>query len=330
MCNIIIRCFALPFNGRKTGHLLKNISADILKIIRYKGRRSMEIREKAYAKINISLDVVSRMENGWHEMCMVMQTVSLCDDIKIEAEKGTGKISVRTNRDYLPTDDRNIAAKAIRVFCEDMGINDLDFKINIKKVIPVCAGMGGGSADGAAALRAMNKMLGTNLDGNALREMGKKLGSDVPFCVEGGTALATGTGTDLEDLTSLSDCIIAVCKPQFSVSTPMLFGKIDCGKIKCRPDTKGIIESLNRGDLRGVGMRVFNVFEEVLPTGGDKVRNIKSVMYDAGALGSAMTGTGSAVFGVFADREKAENAISILKKEYRECFICENVGKIPL
>jgi len=288
----------------------------------------LEIEVKAFAKINISLDVVKKRPDGWHEMKMVMQSVSLHDDVIINCRKGSGEITVKTNRYYLPTDGKNIAHKAIKTFREETGISGYDFEVDIYKRIPVCAGLGGGSADGAAVLKGLDKLFNTGLTTEKLMELGKKLGSDVPFCVMGGTALALGTGTELKRLKSMPECDIVICKPAFSVSTPALFSKLDCGKIKCRPDTNGILKAIEDGDVRNVAMRVYNVFEDVLPRGREKVDEIKSAMFDFGALGACMTGTGSAVFGIFPDRSSAQRACETLKKDYRECFVCKTVDKM--
>ena len=290
----------------------------------------MESIEKAYAKINISLDVVSKLENGYHEMLMIMQSVSLHDIIKIHVEKGQGKIKVSTNRPYLPTDSRNIAYKAASLFLDETGIKGYDISLNVVKTIPVCAGLGGGSTDGAAVLRGLDRLFSCGLKRAQLEEMAAGLGSDVPFCVAGGTALATGTGTQLEDMEPMPDCSIVICKPSFSVSTPELFSKIDCAKIRCRPDTKGIMEAYKDGNLKEIGKRVFNVFEDVLPSGRDKVDEIKGMMYDCHALGASMTGTGSAVYGIFEGREEAKDAYGRLKAEYGETFLSRPIKKLEL
>ena len=290
----------------------------------------MEITEKAYAKINISLDVIKKLENGWHEMCMVMQSVSLCDDVSIVTKEGSGKVTIRTDRAYIPDDKRNIGYKAAELFLREQGIADSDVEIKIHKRIPTCAGLGGGSADGAAVLRGLNRAFDTKLSITELEKLGERLGSDVPFCVSGGTSLATGLGTELKDLRPMPSCAVVICKPSFSVSTPELFGQIDCGKIKCRPDTKGILSAIEQGDIKGIGIRVYNVFEDVLGYGRDKIDGIKSVMYDLKSIGACMTGTGSAVYGLFADEDDAKKAYETLKKEHRECFICTTTEKIKL
>ena len=290
----------------------------------------MEILEKAYAKLNLSLDVVGRLPNGYHEMYMVMQSISLCDDVFISVTEGNGEISITTNRDYLPNDRRNIAYKAASVFMEKKNITGYDIAIRLEKRIPVCAGMGGGSTDGAAVLRGLNTLFNSHCTLAELQKMGALLGSDVPFSVAGGTAVATGTGTEIEGIPPLSDCAIVVCKPEFSVSTPELFSKIDGVKILVRPDTKGVISAIVNGDVRGMAMRMHNVFEEVLQTGRDTVNAAKGILYDNGALGACMTGTGSAVFGVFDEEKKAQSAVSALKAEYPEVFLCRPTPEIKI
>jgi len=287
----------------------------------------MELHLKAYAKLNISLDILSRMDDGYHEMCMVMQSVSLHDDIRMK--KTDSEISVRTNLKYLPCDDRNIAVKAARLFFGRTGIRG-GAAIEIEKRTPVCSGMGGGSSDAAAVLRGLNELYGVRLTANELEVIGRDVGSDVPFCIAGGTALATGRGEVLEDLPPIPDCHIVICKPGFSISTPELFSRIRCDKIRCRPDTKGIIDAIGEGDLPNIARRMYNVFEDVLPKSAADIRNIKQTLLECDALGSVMTGTGSAVFGLFDCEERAVNACSVLKDSYQDCFLARPVGKIQI
>jgi 4-diphosphocytidyl-2-C-methyl-D-erythritol kinase len=293
----------------------------------------MKIDVKAYAKLNISLDVVSRLADGYHEMLMVMQSVDLCDDVAISCEPGEG-ILVSTSLRYLPDDMRNIAAKAAARFLARTGIRGQRIKIVITKRIPVCAGLGGGSADGAAVLRGLNTLLSAGLSGAELEELGGAVGSDVPFCVRCGTALATGRGDVLEDLPPLPDCFFVIVKPQFAVSTPELFSKIDCAKIRARPDTDGLVSELRAGNLAGVARRMYNVFEDALPRGRDEIDELRGRLLDGRALGAIMTGTGSAVFGVFDSEERARRACADLKESggrgaaRRECFFAKPVGRI--
>ncbi len=280
-----------------------------------------EIREKAYAKLNLSLDVVSKLPDGYHELSMVMQSVALCDELQIRL-KDNSQIRLSVNLPFLPCDNRNIAAKSARAFFEKVGFKG-GCDIDIKKNIPVCAGMGGGSADGAAVLRGLNKLLDNPLSRKELLELSFTLGSDLPFCIGGGTALAKGKGEVLTSLAPLPHCFIVICKPSFSVSTPVLFSKIDSRSIKYRPDTAGILSCLDKGDLPGICRRMYNVFEEVLPETPKDVSLIKRVLLDCGALGAVMTGTGSAVFGIFNEEESAENARLLLLKSYDEVFLTQ-------
>ncbi|MBQ8975189.1 MAG: 4-(cytidine 5'-diphospho)-2-C-methyl-D-erythritol kinase [Oscillospiraceae bacterium] len=281
----------------------------------------MKIREHAYAKLNISLDIIRRMENGYHDMCMIMQSIALCDDVNNHCTRGKGRITASSNISFLPSDRKNIAVKAVETFFAHTGITGYDAHIDLKKRIPVCAGMGGGSSDGAAVLRGLNKLFGAGLNADTLRSLALELGSDVPFCVEGGTALAKGRGELLTPLKDMPQCDIVVCKPPISISTPQLFSKIQCDKIKLRPDTEGMLRAIDAGDLSAVAMRMYNVFEPVLPRNAGQIAEIKSELLDNKALGAVMTGTGSAVFGIFNDRAKARQAYSSLSNKYEECFL---------
>ena len=286
------------------------------------------ISEKAYAKLNISLDVSSPREDGYHDMLMVMQTVSFCDEV-ILYPSDDGKISARTGLYYIPGDDRNLAVKAARLFLRTVGREEQGYRIEIHKQIPVGAGMAGGSADAAAVLRALNQEYGNPLPRNELLALSAQVGSDVPFCLLGGTALAQGRGEILTPLSPLPACRILIVKPSFSVSTPELFHAIDSVKLKIRPDTQGIAEALDAGDLSGVARRMYNVFEDVPDRRMRLIAEIKSRLLDAGALGSIMTGTGSAVFALFRpDTDFPESFLAEFEKEYGFCVTAEPVGAL--
>ena len=278
----------------------------------------------AYAKINISLDIVSKMPDGYHNLKTVMQTVGLADEITIECKPGEG-IVVEAGRPYLPGDERNIAAKAARIFYKHTGIEGYHTLIKITKNIPVCAGLGGGSTDGACVLRLMNKMFETGLGRETLEFLGNTIGSDVPFSIDGGTKLAEGRGEILTDLPPIPFCHVVICKPPFSCSTPELFGYVKCDKIRARPDTDGIIKALEEGNLGAIARRMYNVFEDVLPRGKQEIAEIKGALLDNNALGSIMTGSGSSVFGLFENKADALTAYEQLKKRYDECFLTETV-----
>ena len=281
----------------------------------------------AFAKINISLDIVSKMDDGYHSMKMVMQSVKLGDKISVKCTPGEG-IRVEAGLPYLPGDERNIAVKAALAFYKYTGIHGFRTSIRIKKNIPVCAGLGGGSADGACVLRILNGLYGTGLGFTELEKIGNSVGSDVPFCIRGGTKLAEGRGDILTDLPGIPGCFIVICKPPFSFSTPELFGRINCEKIRARPDTEGIIEALGSADIKSVARRMYNVFEDVLPRGRRDIADIKYALLDNGALGAVLTGTGSAVFGIFTDEARARRAYEFLGSEYKECFLTETTEEI--
>ena len=218
----------------------------------------------AYAKLNLSLDVLEKRPDGYHEMRMVMQTVDLCDRLRLEI--GTGKpLSMRSNLGFLPADGRNLAAAAALRLAEDTGADWGGLSITLDKTIPVCAGLAGGSADAAAVLRGLNALAGLELPPERLEEIGARVGSDVPYCVRGGTVLAQGRGEVLTDLPPLPSCHVVLCKPAFSVPTPELFARLDGIRIRRRPDTAGLLSALAAGDLAGVARRMYNVFEDALP-----------------------------------------------------------------
>ena len=286
-----------------------------------------EIKEKAYAKLNLSLDVTGCRDDGYHEMLMVMQTVSLCDDISVSLND-SGHISASCNIGFIPCDERNLAVKAAVKYLEAIGESGQGMKIDMHKRIPVGAGMAGGSSDAAAVLRALNKLYDNRLSLLELEEIAGKVGSDVAFCVAGGTALAEGRGEMLTQLKNMPFCYIVICKPEFSVSTPELFKKLDSAPLRHHPDTHGILQALEEGELRQLSMRMYNVFEDVDDRRMRTVSEIKSKLLDHGALGAIMTGTGSAVFGVYSNETQAQAACKELKKEYKFCCVSRPQGRV--
>ena len=283
------------------------------------------MRVQAPAKLNLTLDVLGRREDGYHDLRMVMQSVQLCDTLTLEPGAGEG-IRVNSNLGFLPTDRCNLAAAAALIFWNEMEIEPYPLDITLEKVTPVCAGLGGGSSDAAAVLRAMNKLHGTGLSPEQLAVIGQKVGSDVPYCVLGCTALAQGRGEQLTVLPTLPRCWAVLCKPDFSVSTPALFAQIDSVRLRRRPDTEGVLKALEEGDLPGVARRLYNVFEDALPERcSAKVNRVKHILIQNGALGAAMSGTGSAVFGLFADEADAQSAFEELKVIYPETFLTQTV-----
>lgn len=280
--------------------------------------------EGAFAKLNLTLDVLGKREDGYHDLKSVMQTVSIRDDIEIDV--GTGKAwCLKCNKEGIPTDERNLAWKAAKVYCDAMQKDPNGLEIRITKRIPSQAGMGGGSADAAAVLRALNRHYGNPLSIMALAELGAQVGSDVPFCVLCGTAMAEGRGEKLRKLPDMPDCIFVVVKPEFSVSTPELYQKIDSVTISKRPDHKAMESALLAGDLEKVAKNVFNVFDPVVTEEHLELNYIKSIFHNYGAISYQMTGSGSAVFAVVSEFEVAAVICSMLKENYPEVFICKPV-----
>ena len=198
--------------------------------------------------------------------------------------------------------------------------------IALEKEVPVCAGMAGGSSDAAAVLRCLNRALDLGLTGGELARIGATVGSDVPYCVLGGTALATGRGEEIAPLPPLPGCWVVLAKPDFPVSTPELFARLDTQRVRCHPDTVGMISALKGGDLPGVARRLFNVFEEVLPSRKrDRVEELKDLLLQQGALGASMSGTGPTVFGLFDDEERAKMAHQAAKTLCRDAFLCRSL-----
>ena len=278
---------------------------------------------KAFAKLNLTLDILRRREDGYHDLQMVMQSIDLADELTITPAEGEGAMS--TTLSYLPSDGRNLAQMAAEAFRNAAGRGG-QVDISIVKRIPVCAGMAGGSSDAAAVLRAMNELTGAGYTPAELARIGEAVGSDVPYCVVGGTALAEGRGERLTPLPPLPPCHVVVCKPPFPISTPQLFSRVDVRKIARRPDTEGMLAALAAGDLTGVARRMYNVFEDVLePRRQAEINAIKAALIDCGALGAAMTGSGPTVFGLFDDPAAAEHAKARLSGSYQDVFLCRTL-----
>ena len=283
--------------------------------------------EKAYAKLNISLDVSRAREDGYHDMIMVMQTVSLCDEISVEL-KESGAVRAEVNLPYIPRDERNLAVKAAKLYLAETGRASLGAVIRIQKNIPVGAGMAGGSTDAAAVFRALNARFENEMKKEELMDLAGRTGSDVAFCLAGGTALAEGRGEILTPLAPLPMCTFVICKPEFSVSTPELFRALDRVKMRTHPDTKGLLQAIEENDLRQVCRRMYNVFEDVPDRRMKTIAEIKQKLLSGGAEGAVMTGTGSAVFGVFTDVLLARKVCRELQEEYPFACTAEPVGTL--
>lgn len=280
--------------------------------------------ESAFAKLNLTLDVLGRREDGYHDLRSVMQTISIRDDVEIDV--GTGKPwKLLCSAEGIPTDECNLAWKAAKVYCEALHKDPEGLEIRILKRIPSGAGMGGGSADAAAVLRALNRHYGSPLSIGALAELGAEVGSDVPFCTICGTAMVEGRGERVRKLPDLPDCVFVICKPDFSVSTPELYQKIDTVAIAQRPDNRAMESALLAGDLGAVAENVWNVFDPIVSSDHLELNYIKSICNSYGALAQQMTGSGSAVFAIMPSFEYGAVVCNMLKDNYPQIFMAKPV-----
>lgn len=277
---------------------------------------------KAYAKINISLDVVGKREDEYHLLKMIMQTVDLYDLITIN--KSNIGINISTNKPFVPNDERNLAYKAAKLFMDNFDIHE-GVNINIKKNIPVAAGMAGGSTDAAAVLNAMRTLFDVKISDKEFLNLGLKIGADVPFCMLGGTALCEGVGEIITPLKSFKNHILVVVKPPFGVSTKDVFHSLDINRIYKHPNTELLIEAVENNDLKLVCDNMKNVLENITLRKHIILRDIKDDMLKMGAMGSLMTGSGPTVFGFFEDMLKAQYCYDKFKNKYNEVFITRTI-----
>lgn len=280
--------------------------------------------EGAFAKINLTLDVLGKREDGYHDLKSVMQSISIRDDVEIDVDTDM-PWSLTCSMEGIPEDNRNLAWKAAEVFYQVTGLTTTGIAIRIQKRIPTEAGLGGGSADAAAVLRALNKHYENPLSILALAEIGGQVGSDVPFCVLCGTAMVEGRGEKLRKLPDLPDCLFVVCKPDFSSSTPDLYKKLDASVIARRPDNSAMESALLAGDLQKIADNIWNVFDPVVTNDHLELNYIKSIFNTYGAVGYQMTGSGSAVFAIVTEFEHAAVICNMLKDNYSQVFIAKPV-----
>ncbi|WP_294154412.1 4-(cytidine 5'-diphospho)-2-C-methyl-D-erythritol kinase [uncultured Clostridium sp.] len=277
---------------------------------------------KAYAKINIALDVVGKREDGYHLLKMIMQTVDLYDVIEIT--KTSSDIKLNCNKPYVPTDERNLAYKAAKLFKEAYKIND-GVSINLTKNIPVSAGMAGGSTDAAGVLKLMNRLFNVNASDDELRVLGLKLGADVPYCINGGTALCEGIGEQITQLKPFKDKIVVIIKPPFGVSTKDVYKAFDLSKVVFHPRTEDIMRAMENDDIHFVANNMKNLLENVTLRKHRVIVNIKEAVRSYGALGTMMSGSGPTVFAFFDDMLKAQNCYDEMKKKYKDVFISRTI-----
>lgn len=280
--------------------------------------------EKAYAKLNLTLDVLGKRSDGYHDLKSVMQTISLYDTVELDI--GTGEPwKLICGRADIPCDERNLAWKAAKLYCDAVNKDPDGITIRIEKIIPSGAGMGGGSADAAAVLRMLNRYDGNLLTVEELSDLGAEIGSDIPFCVWGGTVMCEGRGEIMRRLPDCPKCVILGCKPEFSVSTPVLFRKIDSVEIMKHPDNDAMERALEAGDIGAIAREIYNVFDPVVSEDYPEIGHIKNICNSYGAIASQMTGSGSVVFAVMPDAAFAIQAAEVLKQTYSQVFLAEPV-----
>lgn len=277
---------------------------------------------KAYAKVNIALDVVGKREDGYHLLRMIMQGIDLYDEIHVEKiDKG---IELSCNKHYVPTDERNLAYKAANLFMDTYNIKS-GVSIDIKKNIPVSAGLAGGSTDGAAVLKLMNRLFKVNASDDELRRIGVRLGADVPYCINSGTALCEGIGEEITKLKPFKDKILVLVKPPFGVSTKGVYGAFDLSKVVFHPDVDALIKGMERNDLRFVAKNMKNLLENVTLNKHKEIISIKQKMLDLGSIGSMMSGSGPTVFAFFDDMLKAKECYDFMKQRYKDTYITRTI-----
>lgn len=279
---------------------------------------------RAAAKINLAIDVLRKRPDGYHDVSMIMQSVALYDTITVRSLKGD--IKVTSNSDKIPADKTNIVYKAAEYLKIKYNVKE-GVHINIDKSIPVAAGLAGGSADAALTLKLLNKAWDLRLSKNELLEAGKKLGSDVPFCLQGGTALAEGLGEKLTALQGIPDCLILLAKPPVSISTKEVYEGLKLEEIKQRPDIKDMIRCINANDLEGIAANMCNVLETVTIKKCPQIQEIKEKLVEYGALGSMMSGSGPTVFGIFKDNASAYNAYDHIKDMVSDIFVVRTLNQ---
>lgn len=280
------------------------------------------IKLKALAKINLGLDVLGKRENGYHDVRMVMQTITLHDKIKITKIE-SDKVEVRSNLYYLPNNENNIAYKAAQMLRDEFNIKE-GVRIRLDKQIPVAAGMAGGSANAAAVLKGMNRLFNLRLNQQELMDRGVQLGADVPYCIMQGTVLAEGIGEELTELAPMPKCHIVIAKPPISVSTKRVYEALDAKSIVEHPSIDAVVGGLEFSNIEAVAKNMGNVLEDVTIPEYPIVQDIKDVMLKGGAINAMMSGSGPTVFGIFAREADAKRTMRLLReaKLSKQVYLC--------
>lgn len=279
---------------------------------------------KAYAKVNLMLDILGTLPNGYHNLWMIMQSVSLYDTVTV-TKNDSGKITITCNKEGIPTDEKNIAYKAARAFFEETQIENCGICIDIEKAIPSEAGLAGGSADGAAVIKALNELFGANLTERELCRIGKKVGADIPFCIVGGTCLAQNIGDVVSPLEDIPECFFVLAKPQMGVSTKEAYESFDNASYIRKPKREKMLIAAANGDFDEMCRLSANVFEQVIEV-PERVE-IKKIMRKHNAKLSLMSGSGPTVYGIFENKEDAESCAEKLKAITKDVFIATPVSR---
>lgn len=272
-----------------------------------------KIYQKAYAKINIGLDVLRRRADGYHEVRMIMQTVDIFDELIIEKKAQAG-IELQTDHRELPSDGSNLICKAAELLFRERKITE-GVKITLVKRIPIAAGMAGGSSDAAAAMRGLNALFEMGYSVSQLQELGVRLGADIPYCITGGTMLSEGIGEILTPLPAPPECFLLIAKPDINVSTGFVYGNLHADTLEFHPDIDGMIGALEAGSRKGMTDRLGNVLETVTVKEYPVIDRIKEVMRTQGAENALMSGSGPTVFGIFGQKETAEAAAAAIREQ---------------
>ena len=274
------------------------------------------LTRNAYAKVNLALDVLRRREDGYHDVCMIMQNLSLYDTLTFTMEEAdTLAITLSCDKEFVPCDERNLIYKAIVLMGETYHLTG-HIHVELVKRIPVEAGMAGGSTDCATAFHAMRELYGLDVSDQELMKLGVKLGADVPYCIMAKTALSEGIGEVLTEVAPLPDCYVVVAKPTISVSTKMVYENLHANELQHHPDVAGMIEALKQGDLSGVASRMENVLETVTTKLYPQIEEIKQSMKESGAENAIMSGSGPTVFGLYREKAIAEQAAEKIRQQY--------------
>ena len=267
---------------------------------------------QAMAKINLGLDVLRRREDGYHEVKMVMQTVKLYDTLTLKVRKEKG-IHICVGTSKLPADENNLITKAARLLYTHYSINE-GVEISLTKRIPIAAGMAGGSTDAAATLVGMNHLFDLGCSAERLKELGVTIGADVPYCIQGGTALSEGIGERLTPLPAAPDCYLVIARPDIHVSTKYVYDNLHVSSLKHHPDIDAMVEAVRNRNLNGIADKMENILENVTTKEYPVIDKLKDRMRAAGAMNALMSGSGPTVFGLFEDKEKATQALEAIKK----------------